>query len=370
MELLNSTSMQAGYTMGMQPDGRELLVVVAKGTFKIPERGGQPELTEQQKQLVEADIFTGEPGFSAPLYEIDYAPFKRYCDVLLVGSAYAPRGKPTTRVEVTLRLGPLLKSFAVTGDRYWESGNIAIRPGYAGLFDRMPISYDRAFGGIDNFHENEKKHSAYMSNPIGRGYHLQLSRAFVDGSPMPNTEELKRPVTMPNGNYAPMAFGPLGRGWDPRRQLAGTYDQNWIDNCFPFLPADFDVAYYQAAPKDQQMPYPKGGERVFLENLTPQGQTHFTLPEMEVPVVFFYKNGENLKQKATIDTIVLEPDDGLFTLTWRATIPLKKNIFEMAQVLVGRKSRGWWRARELGKTYYPSLEHMVRDRKTESTEED
>ncbi|MET0068546.1 MAG: DUF2169 domain-containing protein [Candidatus Thiodiazotropha sp.] len=370
MELLNATPMQAGYTMGLQPDGRELLVVAVKGTFMFPQRGEQAGYSERQKPLYEADTFTAEPGFSAPLYEVDYAPFKRYCDVLLVGSAYAPRGKPATRVEVTLRLGPLLKTFAVTGDRYWEAGNIAIRPGYAGLFDRVPISYDRAFGGIDDFHENEKKHSAYMSNPVGRGYHLELSRALVDGSPMPNTEELKRPVTMPNGNYSPMAFGPLGRGWNPRLQLAGTYDQDWIDNTFPFLPSDFNVAYYQAAPADQQMPYPKGGERVFLENLTAQGQTAFTLPEIDVPVVFFYKNGENLKQKAMIDTIVVEPDEGLFTMTWRATIQLKKNIFEISQVLVGRKSRGWWRARELGKTYYPSLQHMARDKKTESAEED
>ena len=36
MELINATGMQAGYTMGMQPDGRELLVVVVKGTFTIP----------------------------------------------------------------------------------------------------------------------------------------------------------------------------------------------------------------------------------------------------------------------------------------------------------------------------------------------
>jgi hypothetical protein len=370
MELLNATPMRAGYTMGIQPDGRELLVVVAKGTFKIPQRGEQTDYTEQQKPLVEADVFFGEPGFSAPRYEVDYAPLKQHCDVLLVGSAYAPKGKPTTRVEVTLRLGPLLKSFAVTGDRYWESGNIAIRPGYAGLFDRVPISYERAFGGIDNFHENENKHSAYMSNPVGKGYHLELSRGFVDGSPMPNTEELRRPVTMPNGNYSPMAFGPLGRSWDPRRQLAGTYDQNWIDNTFPFLPADFNVAYYQAAPADQQIPYPNGGERVFLENLTPQGQTAFTLPEIDVPVVFFYKNGETLKLNGMIDTIVLEPDEGLFTMTWRATIPLKKNIFELSQILVGRKSRGWWRAREMGKTYFPSLEHMIRDKKTESAGED
>ena len=38
MELLNATGMQAGYTMGMQPDGRELLVVAVKGTFTIQNR--------------------------------------------------------------------------------------------------------------------------------------------------------------------------------------------------------------------------------------------------------------------------------------------------------------------------------------------
>ena len=67
-----------------------------------------------------------------------------------------------------------------------------------------------------------------------------------------------------------------------RRQLAGTYDQEWIDNNFPFLPPDFKEAYYQAAPADQQIPYLQGGERVFLENLTPAGQTSFDLPQIEI----------------------------------------------------------------------------------------
>ncbi|MCG8022594.1 MAG: DUF2169 domain-containing protein [Candidatus Thiodiazotropha endolucinida] len=68
MELLNATPMQVGYTMSMLPDGRELLVVVVKGTFTMPERGGQPGYSEPQKPLVEADVYTGEPGISAPLY--------------------------------------------------------------------------------------------------------------------------------------------------------------------------------------------------------------------------------------------------------------------------------------------------------------
>lgn len=59
MELLNATKMQAGYTMGMAPDGRESLVVVVKGTFRIPEEGREPELAEEQVPLVMADVFAG-----------------------------------------------------------------------------------------------------------------------------------------------------------------------------------------------------------------------------------------------------------------------------------------------------------------------
>ena len=64
----------------------------------------------------------------------------------------------------------------------------------------------------------------------------------------------------------------------PRYPYAGTYDQHWIDEVFPFLPADFDDRYYQAAPEDQWIDEPQGGEEVVLVNLTPEGRTSFRLP--------------------------------------------------------------------------------------------
>ena len=73
--------------------------------------------------------------------------------------------------------------------------------------------------------------------------------------------------------------------------------------------------------------------------------------------------------QAQMDTLVLEPDKNLFTMTWRACLPLKKNMFEIPQVLVGKMSRGWWRARELGKTYYPSLAQLAMEKKAETEEE-
>jgi hypothetical protein len=83
-----------------------------------------------------------------------------------------------------------------------------------------------------------------------------------------------------------------------------------------------------------------------LSNLTPDGLRHFVLPHFEAPVWLFPKHGGREELKAVLDTIVLEPDQDRLTMSWRVTRPLKRSIFEVAQVLVGRKGQDWWQQRE------------------------
>jgi hypothetical protein len=361
MNLLNSTKMKAGYTLGLRPDGRELLVVVVKGTFSIPKDEKQaPKLAPEQVPLVTADVFTGEPGFSAPLYESDYAPRKPKCDVLLNGSAHAPGGKPAERVTVSLRVGSWSKSFDVVGNRMWQAGALYIAVSKPEPFSVMPISYNNAWGGIDKSQEDPAKHHYYPLNHAGVGYHEYTSGKYMDGKPLPNTEETGSKISNPKGRYRPMAFGPVGRAWLPRPKLAGTYDQNWLDNVFPFLPADFKEEYYQAAPPDQHIDYLKGGEEVELTNLTLQGHVKFKLPNIAVPVEFFLKNGEKKELPTVLDTLLIEPDQGRFLLSWRVSLPLRKNIFEVAQIVAGKMPRGWYRAKAMGKSYCRSLREAVR----------
>lgn len=367
MDLLNATKMQAAYTQGVDKHGRESLVVVVKATFRISLNGSEATLAEEQKPLIMADTFTGDPGFSAPIYEADFSPIKPRCDILLVGSAHAPNGEPVTKLPVGLKVGGFMKTFNVLGDRTWESNGLIVSPGRPKPFLQMPITYDRAYGGVDNFHFDPNQHSAFMQNPIGKGYRQHLIE--IEGKPAPNTEETENPVTSPKGNYRPMSFGVIGRNWLPRYPFAGTYDQNWTDNIFPFLPADFDNQYFQATPPDQQTAYLVGGEDVALGNLAPQGTIRFKLPKIDMPIVFFYKKGGKFETQGVIDTLVIEPDAGVFTLCWRASLPLKKNMFEIAQVLTGKMSPAWWRARELGKSYYPSLDAMVKSKHKEVSEE-
>lgn len=362
MELINATGMQAGYTLGLDPDGREHLVVAVKGTFDFPEGGGEPSLSGEQEPLVEADTFTGAPGKSAPVYESDFPLRKPRCDVLLLGTAYAPGGKPAKKVQVGMKVGSLAKVFDVIGDRAWQSRGMTVIAGSPNPFTEMPVTYDRAFGGTDDQHPDPKMHDAYMPNPIGRGFHRQTAAEYIDGMPLPNTQHQKEQVSSPKGKYSPMAFGPIGRGWEPRYKLAGTYDEAWLADHSPFLPPDFQDSYFQAAPADQQIAHPKGGEPMALLNLTPEGRTAFRLPTVDMPVVFFHRRGGRTEVDAVVDTILIEPDQRRLLVTWRASSPLKRNIFEVKQVLAGKMPRAWWRARDLGKEYHPSLGALARSK--------
>ncbi|MEE9129615.1 MAG: DUF2169 domain-containing protein [Phycisphaerales bacterium] len=359
MELTNATRMVAGYTLGMDPDGRESAVVAIKGTFTLPTDGSEPELAEEQVELVMADEFTGDPGFSATIYESDYAPEKPYCDVLLNGSAYAPDGRPAKTVTVEFFFAGRSKRFDVHGDRVWDKVLLSFAPSEPQPFLSKPISYDNAFGGSDADPDNPEKSEAFPANPIGRGYYPLTRGKALLGKPLPDTSETGKPVDHRVGDFKPMSFGPIGRVFPPRPSFAGTYDDDWLNNTFPFLPADFDPRYFQCAPLDQQFPHPKGGEEVVLTNLTPQGRTAFRLPTIDLPVEFTDASYEHTEVQAVLDTIVIEPDLGRFTLTWRASHPLKRNMLEMRQCVIGRMSRAWYRARDTGKTYYPSLGALV-----------
>jgi hypothetical protein len=281
---------------------------------------------------------------------VDFALRKPRCDVLLNASAHAPIGRPTARVEVAAQIGNWSKSFAVIGDRVWEADGVGIGISQPIPFVKMPITYDRAFGGIDTTHKDPSKHAAFMANPAGRGFHSQVVNEWIHGTPMPNTEEIGQPVRWVNGDYKPMSFGVIGRHWAARAPYAGTYDRQWLDEHFPFLPPDFDDQYYQSAPLDQQLAMPLGEQLVKLTNLSPDGQFSFVLPHMEAPVHVFPKGGKRGKREdltAFADTIMIEPDEERVTMTWRVARPLKKNMFEIAQVLVGRKGRGWWQERDV-----------------------
>lgn len=344
MRLLNNTPFAIATAFTVDPDARQRLVVIAKAAYAIPTAGGVPRLLPEPPQFVYSDEFLGSPGESSLTYESDFAPFKPQCDVLLLGSAHAPNGVPAARVQVAVRVGPMTKSFEVVGDRRWTRGVLGLSPSAPQPFTRMPIAYERAFGG-----------DSFLDNPVGCGDKTSIRLE----QPVPNTQELGKPITSARGKHRPMSFGPVGRNFADRLRHAGTYDDDWKTHTFPLLPRDFTWAYFQSAPPDQQIPHPKGGERVQLLNLTPTPVAPFELPTVRFPVCFVLVSGDERLLDPVLDMIIFEPDLGRMQLIWRTSMPLLGGPSDVVEIAVGGMPPGWRRARRMGKPYFASLAEAI-----------
>jgi len=352
MQIYNQTRYVSEFTMGMDKTGREFLSLVVKGTFDFPANAQQePTPSKVQTPLVMADEFTGEPGYSATLWETDFAFRKKACDVILNGCAYAADGKPSKVVRVGLKVGKWSKLFDVFGHREWRTMGPATMATDPVPFYKQRFSYDNAFGGVDRLDPDDKLPGAYLPNPVGIGWATGRNHARLPGLALPNTQAIGEDITTPYGDYTPMSFGPVSRAAPQRLKYAGTYDQNWIDNIFPFLPADFDERYFQMAPKDQQIPLPAKGTEIGLANLTPAGREVFRLPETGLPLTVFRKRNKVFDQVVRPDTLLFDPEARKFSMVWRIDIPIKRIITEFTEAWIGLPTDAMLRARAEGRGY-------------------
>jgi hypothetical protein len=352
MQIWNQMGYPHEFTTATDVAGHVWVVVVVKGTFDFPDSPGDPvRKSVEQVPLVFADTQTGEPGYSATLWETDFAFRKPRCDVIANGCAYAPGGRPAERVPVGIKIGNWSKLFEVVGTREWR----AIGPMFTSTapqpFLRLPISYDVAWGGVDKLDPEDKLPASYKYNTVGTGWSRAKNQRLIPGLRLPNTQAVGEDIRSPFGDYKPMSFGPTGRGWPGRIEYGGTYDDNWANNIFPFLPPDFDDRYFQMAPLDQQIDLPRGGEEVQLVNLTPKGRESFRLPDTLLPVMLYRYGSPTFEGMLSPDTILFDPENRRFSLVWRTSQRIHRNILEFSECWIGPPTRGMLRARATGKRY-------------------
>ncbi|EEE6744182.1 DUF2169 domain-containing protein, partial [Salmonella enterica subsp. enterica serovar Westhampton] len=292
--------------------------------------------------------FTGEPGLSAPLYEVDFIRHKDKCNVLFNAQAYAPQGTPVTELYVAAQVGRMKKAIRVVGNRRWDRKS-PYEVSKPESFTAMPLTYDNSFGGVQHYRNgNDVLSDIFEKNPVGKGYLTKKGEdAFVV---LPNLEMINKPLVCPLENDEPIALSAIARHWMPRRLYAGTYDQHWKDECFPLLPDDFDERYFQCAPEDQQIDYPVGGEEVILHNMMPgRAEVNFKLPRLDnLPVKVLTSDYQVYTLPAVVDTLYFEPDENRFSVVWRASLPLKRRVQKILTVAVGHVCSSWWEARVAG----------------------
>ncbi|MGX5831083.1 DUF2169 family type VI secretion system accessory protein [Mesorhizobium sp. 43Arga] len=367
MQIWNQMGYPHQFTMGMDKAGHEWIVVVVKGTFDFPTKpGGLVQKSTEQAPLVMADTQTGVPGYSATLWETDFAFRKPRCDVVANGFAYAPGGRPVERVPVGIKVGNWSKLFEVVGHREWRSIGPVFTATAPQPFLKLPISYDVAWGGVDRLDPEDKLPASYKYNPVGTGWSRTKNQRLVPGLRLPNTQAVGEDVRSPFGDYRPMSFGPMGRGWPGRIEYGGTYDQNWIDNIFPFLPPDFDERYFQMAPPDQQIDHPRGGEDVQLINLTPAGRESFRMPTTALPLTLFKGREKAFVGELLPDTVLFDPERRRFSLVWRVQQRLQRTILDFSECWIGPPTPGMQRAYAKRKRYIRKFNTPLRDEEDEA----
>jgi hypothetical protein len=257
------------------------------------------------------------------MYEPEVAFIKPATDIVLIGHAHAPE-MGVTEMDVSLSVGPVKKAVRVIGDRYWLKSLGVISMTRPQPFERIPLIFERAFGGWDRSHPNPDKHTFEPRNPVGTGFRNKKGN-FEEGIRLPNLEYPKHRIKGYKDKPPPAGFGFTSPHWQPRADFAGTYDEEWMKTRIPLLPKDFDTRFFNAAPQDQIAPgFLRGDEPVLIVNASPNGRVSFNLPGVPPPRCRVELRGrEDEHLQTQLDTVIINIDENLLFLLWRTNLVLK-----------------------------------------------
>ena len=328
MKIENDTSLTLGWLVTSLRPLELHATFVVKGTFRLKPGEVAELLPAEEGDFPTGDEYTEDDPEKSLHYPSDFAPAKKGADLLLVGTCHAPGGKATRGCVVTFQVGSWMKKLAITGDRVATHKLTGYSVSEPQPFKKLRVSCEGAFGGGD-----------FPSNPFGKG---NMPETLPDGRTilrLPNiqyADSIKLNSTDP---VEPALFGPVPSTW-PQRKPGGTYDQQWLEQQWPWFPVDFDWRHFNAAPQDQQMEsYLRGDEAVAVENMHPE-VPHYTcrLPSLR-PQIFISEcsdNGEAWRQvEPKLDTLWLDMDEEKLILVWRGLSKVKSlKMEEVAQVHV------------------------------------
>ena len=361
MQVINGTKHPVKVNQVSDKNGDLHLLAVVKATYDFPANNDQRlVLSKTQSPLrstddneVETSDEEGELSSPVAFFESNLSGVKAKCDVVVKATAYPPEGYDKDVLPVGFKVAGCEKLAWVQGEQTWHKNSM----GKLVLGPKQPlaptlITYLRTFGGswVASDEQDESFNAFFSLNPVGTGFAEKQHQSLLAGKVAPNIFPEETNMNAAKA-FQPIAFGAIGRHWSPRSQYAGTYDQDWQDNVFPRLPADFDERFFQSAPQDQQIDYPKGGEAVELHNMHPtRPLIRFKLPKKAtLPMVALLKDNRAVEALTTnIDTIEIDADAQQLSIVWRAIMPLKRSLREVEVVALGKVCKRWWRSQVFG----------------------
>lgn len=333
MEIYNQTPFPVMHAIVMDGSGAENLIVVVKTTWRI-KPDGTLEQHEEQKPVLAAPVYRGEPQSTSLIYESDLVPQKTGTDCILIGHAYPPK-TGITKLDAAFSVGPVSKIVRVFGGRKWEK-IIGIRSRIGPVpFDKIPLIYERAFGGADASHPDAAYHETCLANPVGRAFLARKSKKEIEGILFPHLEDPGDPYESASSRPKPAGFGAITPFWKPRADYAGTQDENWRRRISPLPPADIKPAFFNcASPGLTSKGFLRGNEQVALSNvMAGKSMFRFSLPGTR-PQVGLRMGRERSEIKMNLDTVIVEPDDMRVQLVWRGAHNVHGKVKDIRQIRI------------------------------------
>ncbi len=342
MEVVSIGPLCAASLIWRHARGSWAQTVICKATFNLAP--DESPLAGDQEPLNENDNHWDDDPARSLYAPSDLVPRKPRADVLLVGKAFAPRGEQVRSLVARLVVGAVDKSIEVHCDRAWTAdGKLLEGP----PFSSMSLFYERSGGGPETW------------NPVGLG---SGARPDVHGAQrvanlQPRGFQLKdRSTPIP-----PVGFGPVAAHWPERARRLGRHaalaGKDWRHQP---LPDDLDAAWFNAAPSDQQLDAFHEGERILLENLHRDHARLSTTLAGVRPRAYVEAGGAQRPIRMACDTLWIDTDRAICTLTWRGVVPLQRPD-EPGRIVLASEDRG----RPLDGA---DLKHRIRDRAKDRAE--
>jgi hypothetical protein len=329
-------------------DGSPVFCLLAKRTYDI--RADRLERAERTYPMILVDRYwdDGDAETSTVREETDLQPYKAATDVVVVGHARAPGGRPAAQVDVVVSVNGHGKAVRVTGDRrcVWRDG---LAPEFTEPlpFTALPLRYDHAYGGEDACSDPAQPFY-YPRNQRGTGVAVRNLREVVDGMRLPNVEDPRDPLTPERvvlGATDAWVRQPLpaGVGWFPRtayprcsfvgavpglldpdtvlpEETLGLVPRGQLALARQFKLPSFDVRFNNGASPGLVFPYLQGGEAVRIAGVSADGELRFALPRERPRLMLDIGMGER-ELTPVLHTVCVRADERQVDLVWRGAHP-------------------------------------------------
>jgi hypothetical protein len=311
--LYNRTGLSASVLPILDRDGAPCRIVIVKATYAI-QLGGPLCPAEKPRDVRLGDELWGPPEVPDIRLPGDFCLAKVGTDFVLSGHAVPVPAEPVNQMDVGIRVANRTKVLRVHGPRLWRRAMLDVVPGPSEAMQPTPLSWSRAYGGIDLTEPNRPLEEP--RNPVGTGVARQVE--LLIGTPAPQIESPNEPIETAGGRLTPVGCAALGRSFEPRRQAAGTYDAAWIKAGYPARPADYNEEHENCAAEGLVFREPlRGGEPVRVAGVNAAGPLDFVLPKLRL-LVEAEIDGTLIERRPHLDTVIVDSDAMLLELVWRA----------------------------------------------------